>query len=119
MRLPAPRYKVGDLVYLSLKNLTLSRPTRKLDHIRAGPWRITAMKIPLVAKLDLPPQLRIDNNFHVNLLRPAYVGYPSQHKEAPPPIEIAPSGHEVHEVEALLDFHQAYPDAPRSMELAP
>lgn len=61
------------------------------------------MKTPLVAKLDLPHQLKIDNNFHVSLLRPAYEGYLSQHQEAPPPIEISPSGHEVHEVEAILD----------------
>lgn len=95
-RLPAPRYKVGDMVFLSLKNLTLLRPTKKLDHVRAGPWRITKMKSPLVAKLDLPHQIKVDNNFNVSLLRPAYTGYPSQHLETPPPLEIAPSGHEIH-----------------------
>lgn len=103
MRLPAPRYRVGDFVYLSLKNLALARPTKKLDHVRAGPWRIVAMKSPLVVKLDLPFQMKIDNNFHVNLLQPAYTGFPSQQKVAPHPIEISPSGHEVHEVEAILD----------------
>lgn len=154
-RLPAPRYQVGDHVYLSLKNLHLSRPSKKLDHVRAGPWRIISMKTPLVAKLDLPTQSKIDNNFHVSLLRPAHFGYPSQNQETPPPLEIAPSGHEVHEVEAILDsrirrkkvqylvrwtgtsdttwepyehldncreslfeFHKAYPNAPRSTELA-
>ncbi|KAI0991995.1 hypothetical protein K3495_g16191, partial [Podosphaera aphanis] len=102
-RLPAPRYRVGDRVYLSLKNLAMSRPTKKLDHVRAGPWRITQMKSPLVAKLDLPFQLKIDNNFHVSLLRPAYDGFPSQQQSIPEPLEISPSGHEVHEVEAILD----------------
>ncbi|KAI0996375.1 hypothetical protein K3495_g11805 [Podosphaera aphanis] len=113
------------------------------------------MKSPLVAKLDLPFQLRIDNNFHVSLLRPAYTGYPSQHTSPPEPLDISPSGHEVHEVESVLDsrirrrklqylvrwtgdndttwephehlegcrelvqeFHESYPDAPRSQELA-
>ncbi|KAI0991666.1 hypothetical protein K3495_g16521 [Podosphaera aphanis] len=153
-RLPAPRYKVGDLVYLSLKNLALARPSKKLDHVRAGPWRIISMKTPLVAKLDLPFQFKIDNNFHVSLLRPAHVGFPSQQTTVPPPLEISPSGHEVHEVEAILDsrirrnkvqylvrwtgdndttwephehldgcpdllteFHNSYPNAPRSQEL--
>ncbi|KAI0993149.1 hypothetical protein K3495_g15035, partial [Podosphaera aphanis] len=102
-RLPAPRYQVNDLVYLSLKNLALSRPTKKLDHVRAGPWKIISMKTPLVAKLDLPPQLRIDNNFHVSLLKPASIGFTSQQQSLPPPLEIAPSGHEVHEVESILD----------------
>ena len=103
LRLPAPRYKVGDRVFLSLKNLALARPTKKLDHVRAGPWHITQMKSPLVSKLDLPNQLKIDNNFHVSLLRPAYSGFPSQNQQSPLPIEIAPSGHEVYEVESILD----------------
>ncbi|KAI1004907.1 hypothetical protein K3495_g3315 [Podosphaera aphanis] len=154
--LPAPRYQVGDRVYLSLKNLKLSRPTKKLDHIRAGPWRITAMKSPLVAKMDLPFQLKIDNNFHVSLLRPAYIGFPSQQQSQPPPIETETDEPDIYEVEAVLDsrvrrkkvqylihwtgseentwepwenltgcqellmeFHESYPDAPRSRELAP
>ncbi|KAI0991520.1 hypothetical protein K3495_g16667, partial [Podosphaera aphanis] len=155
-RLPAPRYQVGDRVYLSLKNIALSRPTKKLDHIRAGPWRITAMKNPLVAKLDLPFQLRIDNNFHVSLLRPAYVGFPSQQQSPPPPLDPEVYDPDEKEVEAILDsrirrkkvqylirwtgcedttwepwehltgcqelvteFHEAYPGAPRSRDLAP
>lgn len=39
----------------------------------------------------------------MSLLRPAYVEYPSQHKDTPQPLEIAPSDHEIHEVEAILD----------------
>ena len=102
-RLPAPRYEPGDLVYLSLKNIKLLRPTKKLDHIRAGPWKIIAMKTPLVAKLDLPPQLKIDNNFHVNLLRPAHIGFPSQIQKCPPPLEPDTLESDIYEVEAILD----------------
>ena len=153
-RLPAPRYQPGDSVYLSLKNIKLSRPTKKLDHIRAGPWKILSMKTPLVAKLDLPFQLKIDNNFHVSLLRPAHIGYPSQLQESPPPIEPDTQEPDTYEVEAILDsrvrrkkiqylvrwtgyndptwepfdhldgcrdliieFHQAFPNAPGSQEL--
>lgn len=154
-RLPAPRYKVGDKVYLSLKNLSLSRPTKKLDHLRAGPWKIKEMKTPLVAKLELPNQLRIDNNFHVSLLRPAYTGFESQTQKNPPPVLTNDNCNDTYEVECILDsrirrnkvqylvrwtgyddttwetsenlegctdlvaeFHQQYPDAPRSTELA-
>ena len=153
-RLPAPSYRVGDKVFLSLKNLKLSRPTKKLDHIRAGPWRIKKMKTPLVAKLDLPSQLNIDNNFHVSLLRPAYEGFLSQQQTQPPPIETT-DNEVIYEVEAILDsrikrnklqylvrwtgydektweplknlngceellkeFHQSYPSAQSSTELA-
>ncbi|KAI0992319.1 hypothetical protein K3495_g15867, partial [Podosphaera aphanis] len=102
-RLPAPRYQPGDFVYLSLKNIALSRPTKKLDHIRAGPWKITAMKTPLVAKLELPPQFKINNNFHVSLLRPASIGYPSQCQTQPPSLEPGSYEPETYEVEAILD----------------
>ena len=55
------------------------RPKAKLDHLRAGPYRITRMKTPLVAVLDLLRNLRrIDNNFHVSLLRPASRGFDEQ-----------------------------------------
>ncbi|KAI1007122.1 hypothetical protein K3495_g1089 [Podosphaera aphanis] len=89
-RLPAPQYQVGDGVYLSLKNLKLSRPTKTLDHIRAGPGRCTAMKSPLATKVDLPFHLKIDSNVQVSLLRPAYTGFPSQQQSQPPPIETKP-----------------------------
>lgn len=102
-RLPAPRYKVGDRVYLSLKNLALSRPSRKLDHIRAGPWKIIKIKSPIVVKLDLPAQLKIDNNFHVGLLRPAYTGFKSQQQFQSPPLEAMDDESNVYEVEAILD----------------
>ncbi|KAF5204437.1 Retrotransposable element tf2 protein type 1-like [Thalictrum thalictroides] len=102
-RLPAPRFMAGDQVYLSLKNIKLSRPTKKLDHLRAGPWKIIQMKTPLVAKLDLPSHLRIDNNFHVSLLRPAYIGFDSQHQSKPPPIETNDDCDDTYEVEAVLD----------------
>ena len=102
-RLPAPRFEAGDMVYLSLKNISLSRPTKKLDHLRAGPWKILAMKTPLVAKLDLPPQLKVDNNFHVSLLRPAHIGFPSQIQQNPPPLEQDTMGPDTYEVEAILD----------------
>ena len=97
------RSKAGDRVYLLLKNLSLKRPTKKLEHIRAGPWRITEMKTPLVAKLDLPINVRIDNNFHVSLLQPAYAGFPSQQQSRPPPIDTADLNENTYEVESVLD----------------
>lgn len=108
-RLPAPRYQEGDLVYLSLKNIKSARPTAKLDHLRAGPWKITKMKTPLVAKLDLPLSLsRIDNNFHVSLLRPAAIGFPEQQKSQPPPVFLADDEEPSYEVEEILDSRLRY-----------
>ncbi|KAI0993790.1 hypothetical protein K3495_g14394 [Podosphaera aphanis] len=61
------------------------------------------MKTPLVAKLDLPAQLKIDNNFHVSLLRPAYLDYSSQQQKRPPPLEQETGEPNIHEVETILD----------------
>lgn len=106
-RLPAPCYREGDLVFLSLKNVKTTRPTKKLDNLRAGPYKITAMKTPLVAKLDLPTTLAgIDNNFHVSLLRPALEGFPAQQQQQPPPVRIdynPSTGTDEWEVEQILD----------------
>ena len=104
-RLPAPRYQVGDKVFLSLKNIKTTRPSNKLDHLRAGPWTITTMKTPLVAKLDLPLSLsRIDNNFHVSLLRPAFDGFAEQRQRLPPAVEPATADTLAsYEVEEILD----------------
>lgn len=104
-RLPAPRYQIGDLVYLSLKNISCARPSKKLDSVRAGPFKITAMKGSLVAKLDLPVSLSgIDNNFHVSLLSPAHSGFHSQHQARPPPVELGVDDDgDSYEVEEILD----------------
>ena len=104
-RLPAPRYQPGDKVYLSLKNIRSERPSRKLDGLRTGPYEITTMKSPLVAKLALPLSLsQIDNNFHVSLLRPAAEGFPSQSARPPPVIPAAnESQDDAYEVEEILD----------------
>ena len=103
-RLPTPRFQTGDSVFLSLKNIATARPTVKLNNLRAGPYKITTMKTPLVAKLDLPATLsRLDNNFHVSLLRPAYEGFPSQQQDRPPPVELGDDSGDFYELEEILD----------------
>ena len=54
--LSAPRYKVGNLVYLSLKNLGHTRPSKKLDHIRCcvihGAYHVLALGHVIVDARD-------------------------------------------------------------------
>jgi hypothetical protein len=68
------RYKVGDWVMLSTRNLKLTGITvPKLAPRWIGPFRITALvgREPAQAvQLELPPHSRVHNVFHVSLTTP-------------------------------------------------
>ena len=42
-RKPSPEYKIGDLVWLSTKNIHTERPSKKLDHKRIDPYKVTKL----------------------------------------------------------------------------
>ena len=85
---PSPEYKVDDLVWLSTKNIHTERPSKKLDHKRIGPYKVTET-VKLSYWLDLPAFMRIHNVFHPSLLRPAAEDLlPSQHNNPPPPVVV-------------------------------
>jgi transposase InsO family protein len=112
-----PQYKVGDEVYVSTRNWTTTRPTKKLDYRFAGPYRILSRigsNDAVTYKLDLPHNLGLrnrDNAFHASLLQPSTTddGPPleGQLVEPPPPIEVLRPGDDEAqkelEVERILD----------------
>ncbi|KFH71187.1 hypothetical protein MVEG_01489 [Podila verticillata NRRL 6337] len=66
-------FKVGDLVYLDASDLR--KPpglTHKLLPRFRGPFKILERPSPLNYRLDLPPQSRAHDVFHVEKLLPAY-----------------------------------------------
>ena len=68
-RHPAPRYEVGDKVWLLLQNIRLEdQPSKKLGWQHAK-YTVTKLIPPEVVQLDIPG--RIYNQFHVDLLLPA------------------------------------------------
>jgi hypothetical protein len=94
------RFKTGDLVMLSTKNLKLKRPSAKLDHKFLGPFPIDAIINPVAVRLSLPPSMtRLHTVFHVSLLEP-YHG-PLSHNRPPEPVLI--DDELEYEVERLLD----------------
>ncbi|KAK3204109.1 hypothetical protein GRF29_106g1840700 [Pseudopithomyces chartarum] len=70
-RIEGPTLKKGDKVFLSQKNLKTKRPSKKLDHLRVGPFEVKGTKGPVTTKLLLPVGTKIHSTFHKNLLEPA------------------------------------------------
>ena len=67
-RKTAPQLKKGDKVYLLTKNLRTRRPTKKLDHVKVGPFFISEQRGPVNYRLDLPKDAKVHPVFHVSLL---------------------------------------------------
>ncbi len=66
-----PQLKKGDKVYLHAKNLKSKRLSKKLDHIKVGPFLVKQPKGPVDYELQLPSNAQVHPVFHVSLLEPA------------------------------------------------
>jgi Reverse transcriptase (RNA-dependent DNA polymerase)/RNase H-like domain found in reverse transcriptase/Integrase zinc binding domain/Chromo (CHRromatin Organisation MOdifier) domain/Integrase core domain/Retroviral aspartyl protease len=99
-----PGFTVGDKAWLIRKNIKTTRPSRKLDYRRFGPYRIVEIvgHSKQAYKLDLPATMQIHPVFHVSLLEPYNKNTIPGRTQAPPPaIEIENS--EEWEVQEILD----------------
>ena len=97
-RTPEPSYQVGDLVWLSTRNITLEGP-RKLQPRFIGPFPINKVLTPVTVRLQLPPEYAIHPVFHVSLVKPYH---PNTRKDSPPPPILVGDHHE-YEVQRILD----------------
>ena len=97
-------YEVGDLVFLSSKNITTARPSKKLDDKMLGPFKITA-KIGSSYRLELPASMRIHNVFHPSLLRKAATD-PLPGQRVAPPGPVVVNEEEEWELDDILDARQ-------------
>jgi len=88
-------FEKGDWVLLEMTNIKTSRPSRKLDHLRYGPYQIVAvMPGGRAYTLDLQDRnSKIHPTFHVSLLSPyqqPLVGQSTMSKLAPDISEPGP-----------------------------
>ena len=67
-RRPAPRFQPGDKVWLDARNIKTTRPARKLDWKRLGPYPIRHVVSSHVYKLELPADIKIHPVQPVSLL---------------------------------------------------
>jgi transposase InsO family protein len=100
-RRPAEQFKVGDEVWLSLRNIKTDRPSKKLDWLH-NKYKVTAVPSPLTVTLDVPQG--IHPTFHVELIeRAADDPLPSQTSTdtRPGPV-LVPSGEDGEEQEEFV-----------------
>jgi hypothetical protein len=100
-----------------------------LDYKCLGPFKIAKLVGLVACQLELPPQFKIHNVFHVSLLEPYHENQiPERHREPPALVEI--EGQEEFEVQEVLDskkirgklmyliFWQGYPPSEATWEPA-
>ena len=106
-RTPAPRYKVGDQVWLSTANIKTQRPSKKLDYKQIGPYRVIEKVGPTSYRLELLKSIKIHSVFHSSLLRLYREDLlPNQRLPPAPPVEI--KGEQEWEVKEILDSRWHY-----------
>jgi hypothetical protein len=100
----APPFGVGDMVWLSRKNITTTRPSTKLDFKRLGPYKILDVvgESKMAFKLDLPSSMKIHPVFHASLLDPHRANtIPGRIQPPPPPVTVEDALE--YEVQEILD----------------
>ena len=101
-RVAAPAFQPGDQVWLNAKNIRTSRPSRKLDNKRLGPFTVDTAVGTHAYRLLLPDTMKVHPVFHVSLLDPARDD-PLPGQQIPPPPPVIVDGEKEHEVEEILD----------------
>jgi len=101
-RKAGPNLQSGDMVWVLPRNIRTTRPSKKLDYKKIGPFKILARIGTSAYKLALPPSMATQNTFHISLLEPHQDNqFPSQIKEPPPPIQI--DGKDEYELDEISD----------------
>ena len=98
--------EVGDKVWLSTRHLRTTRPSKKLDYKRTGPYTVSKVENKNAYKLDLPYMIRKLNVFHLSLLDHYTPPTAAQAPSEPQPTVIDDS--DEWEVDRILDSKGRY-----------
>src|SRR5215510_6550572 len=103
-RTPAPVFNPGDRVYLDGSDIQTTRPSKKLSHLRLGPFPVERRVGASAYRLKLPRTMqRLHPVFNVVKLSLAPEDpFPGRKLPPPPPPELV-EGEEEWEVEEILD----------------
>ena len=67
-----PDFKEKDKVYLLIKNFKSKQPSKKLNHIKMGLFRIINKVTEVSYKLDLLLKIKIHPVHYIAMLEPVY-----------------------------------------------
>lgn len=102
-RLPAPPYKVGNYVFLNMKNIKTTAPTPKMGKKHTGPYKITRIINANAVKINLPNLFGTTHDvFNVSLFEPAPPSTILGQTQNPPEI-ITIEGKQKYKVSRILD----------------
>ena len=101
-------YSPGDMVYIEATHIKSTRPSRKLDDKRFGPFKIL-QKIGFASyKIELPPSWKGKHPVYNEMYLTPYRSpeYPRQKKPPPPPPIELEDGEKEYEIEEILDVRR-------------
>jgi hypothetical protein len=95
----APKYQIGDKVWLSTDNLNVTRASKKLTERWLGPYDITKIIGDNAVKLHLPKTMRIHPVVNISRVRPYKEPLEGQTSIRPGPVKVT----EDREIEYKVD----------------
>jgi protein-tyrosine phosphatase len=99
-------FEVGDKVWLSMRHFRTTRPSKKLDYKRTGPYTVSKVINKNAYKLDLPYTIQKHNIFHLSFVDHYKSPTAGQPPSAPQPTGIDDS--DEWEVNEILDSKPRY-----------
>ena len=97
-------FELSDIVWLNAFNISTSRPSKKLDWKRLGPYKVLKHVGLQAYKLALPPTMHhLHDVFHVPLLDSVKSTSLSPHIPPPPPALYLKDCQEYFKIEDILD----------------
>src|SRR5205814_1532482 len=97
-------FKEGDKVWLLLSNLRTTKPSKKLDNRKGGPFMIKKAISTHAYQLDIPKTMKVHNVFHINLLTPYIEDKDFERRQIKPPPIITEEGEEEYEVDHIMGW---------------
>ena len=105
-RRPAPKFEPGDQIWLDARHIKTTRPARKLDWKKLGPFPVKCAIGSNAYELGFPADIKVHPVQPISLLFPvAEHPLPGQIVPPPPPVEVKGKEPEYH-VEAMEDSRE-------------